>query len=79
MIHIHVTRYLWPDIVLYTYHLINRMSSSILYDKTSFSYFYPNTLMFPHIPRVFGCTWFIQDSSFGLDKLSPCTIKYVFI
>jgi len=29
--------------------------------------------------RVFGCTYFIQDLSSGLDKLSPKSIKCVFV
>jgi len=31
------------------------------------------------VPRVFCCTYFVQDLHFGLDKLSPRSIKCAFV
>ena len=42
MIHISVPKYLCSDVVLSAYHLINRMPSSVLDDKISFSCLFPN-------------------------------------
>ena len=61
MIHMHVPKYLWVDAVLCACHLINRMPSSVLHDKISFSCLYPDKSIFSVPPRVFGCTCFVQD------------------
>ena len=60
-------------------HLINKMPSSILNDQVSFSCLYSNKSFFFMAPRVFGCTCFVQDFSPGLDKLSPRSIKCIFV
>ena len=78
MIHMHVPKYLWDDAVLSACHLINRMSS-VFYGKILFSCLYPGKSIFSAPPRVFGCTYFVQDLSPVLDKLSPRSIKCVFI
>jgi len=78
MIYMHVLKIWWFDAVLSACHLINRMPLSVLHDKVSFSYLYPNKSVFS-ITRVFGCTRFVQDSFSDLDKLSACSIKYVFV
>jgi len=41
MVHMHVPEYFWADKVLSACHLINRVSSFILDDKTPFSVLYP--------------------------------------
>jgi len=79
MIYMHVPKYLWADAVLSACHLINRMPSSILHGKISFSCLYPGKSIFSVPPHVFGCTYFVQDLSLGLDKLSPRSIKCVFV
>ena len=78
MIHMHVPKYLWADAVLSVCHLINRMPSSVLHGKISFSSLYPHRSVFPITSRVFDCTCFVQDLSPSLDKLSPRSIKCVY-
>jgi len=65
--------------VLSVCYLINRMLSSVLNKRSLFSCLYANKTPFSMTPRVFGCTCSIQDLSFGLDKLSPISIKCVFV
>jgi len=79
MIHMHVLKYLWANAVLNACHLINRMPSSVLYGKLSFSCLYPDKSIFSVPPHIFDCTCFVQDLSLGLDKLSPRSIKCVFV
>jgi len=55
------------------------MPSSVLHGKIPFSCLYLDKSIFSVPPRVFGCTCFAQDLSPGLDKLSPRSIKYVFV
>ena len=58
--------------MLSAYHLINKMSSSVLDEKISFSCLYPNKNVFSMTPLVFGCTYYVQD-------LSPRSTKCVFV
>jgi len=67
------------DAVLSVCHLIDRMPSSVLDGKILFSYLYPTKSVFFMTPRVFGCTCFVKDLSPGWDKLSPRSIKCVFV
>jgi len=73
-----VLKYLWSEVVLSACHLINKMSS-VLEGKFPFSYLYPNKSVFFMTPRVFDCTYFVQDLSPELDKLFPRSIKCVFV
>ena len=68
MINMSVLKYLWSDAVFSSCYLINRMSSSILNKSSLFSCLHANKTPFSVIPRVFGCTCFVQDLSSGLDK-----------
>ena len=77
MIHMRVSKYLWYD-VLSAYHEINSMAS-VLGGQIPFSCLYPNKSAFSMTPRIFGCTCFVQDLSLELDKLSPRSIKCVFV
>ena len=63
MIHMRVLKYLWSDAVLGACHLINRMPSSDLDGKFSFSCLYPNESVFFMKSRVFCCTCFVQNFS----------------
>jgi len=74
-----VPKYLWSDVVLSACYLINRMPSSVLDGIIPFSCLYPDKKHFFVIPRVFSCTCFVQDLTPGLDKLSPRSIKCVFV
>ena len=75
MIHMSVPKYLWSDTMLSACYLINKMPSSVLNKNSSFSYLYANKTPFSVTPRVFEGTYFAQDLSHGLDKLSPRSIK----
>ena len=69
MIHMSVPKYLWSDVVLNACYLINMMHS-VLNKSSPFSCLYTNkNSSVP--PSVFRCTYFVQDLSPGLDKLSP--------
>jgi len=78
MIHMNVPKYLWSEAVLSAWHLINRMPSSVLNGKVSFSFLYPTKNPISITPCVFGCMCFVQNLSLGLDKLSSRSIKCVF-
>jgi len=65
--------------VLSACYLINRMLSSILNEKSPFSCLYANKTPFFMTPCVFRCTYFVQDLSHELDKLSPKSIKCLFV
>jgi len=41
MVHMHVPKCIWANVVLTASHLINRVISSILYRKTQFLVLYP--------------------------------------
>jgi len=80
MIHVHVPKYLcWSNVVLSACHLIKRMLSSVLNDQVLFYCLYPNKSLFFMVPRAFGCTYFVQDLSPSLDKLSHQSIKCTFV
>ena len=79
MIHMNVLKYLWSDVVLSACYLINRMASSVLNKSSPFSCLYANKIPFFVTPCVFECTYFFHDLFSGLDKLSPRSIKCVFI
>lgn len=78
MIHMHISQYFWFDTILCACHLINKMSSSILHGQNTFSCPHHGKNMFPLLPRVIGCIYFVQDLTLGLDELSPRSMKCVF-
>jgi len=65
--------------VLSTFYLINRIHSSFLNKISPFSCLYANKTPFSVTPLVFKFTYFVQDLSQRLNKLSPRSIKYVFV
>jgi len=79
MVHMPVPKFLWFYAVLRACYLIKKMHSSVLNGTISFFCLYPNRSVFSMAPRVFDCTCFVQDLSPDLDKLSPRSIKYVFV
>ena len=79
MSHMHVPKYLLSDAVLTATYLINRMPSGPLGGEVPIRRLKPNTCLFPLTPRVFCCVAFVQDLSSGLDKLSPRSIKCIFV
>ena len=70
--------YLWSDAVLTASYLINRMSAP-LGGEVSLRCLQSEKELFSLPPRVFECIAFVQDLSPGLDKLSPRSIKCVFV
>ena len=56
-----VSKHFWTDVVSTTCFLINRMPSSVLNWDTPYYILFPNKLLFPIEPRIFGCTCFVQD------------------
>ena len=79
MLRMNVPKFLWTDAVLTIIYLINRMPSTPLGGEVPIRHLRPNTELFPLSPKVFGCVAFVQDLSPGLDKLSPRSIKCMFI
>ena len=67
------------DDVLSACYLTNRMPYSVLNKKSPFSYLYANKTPFSITLCVFRCTCFVQDLSPELDKLSPKSIKCIFV
>jgi len=67
------------DAILTTCYLINHMLSTVLKNNI------PHSILFPHEPlhllplRVFRFTCFVHNFSPGLDKLSPRSLKCVFL
>jgi len=75
----HIPVHHWGDAILTACFLINRMPSSSLNHKVPFSILFPNNPLFHISPRVFGFVCFVHDLSPGLDKLSACALKCVFL
>ena len=74
MIHMHVPKYFWADAVLTACHLINRVLSSVLDDKTPF--FNSEKQSFNLPPKVFGeCMCFAQILEKRHDKLDPRAVR----
>jgi len=65
--------------VLSACYLSNKIHYYVFNKRSPFSYLYANKTPFSMTPHVFGCTYFVQDLSSGLDKLSPRFIKCVFV
>ena len=59
--------------------LINRMHSLVLNYDTPFHTLFPNKLLFPIEPRIFGCTCFVQDVRLQVSKLDSNSLKLFFL
>ncbi|KAK4403223.1 Retrovirus-related Pol polyprotein from transposon TNT 1-94 [Sesamum angolense] len=79
MTHMHVPKSYWGDAVLTACYLINRMPSTVLNGDTPYSCLFPDKPLFGITPRVFGCVFFVHIHSPSLDKLSPCSVKCIFL
>ena len=51
------------------------MPSSILNWATPYHQLFPNNLLFPIDPKVFGCTCFVRDVHPHVSKLDPKSLK----
>ena len=53
-------KYSWAEAVSTACFFINRMPSSVLNRATPYHQLFPNNLLFPIDPKVFGCTCFVR-------------------
>ena len=75
----HVPKDFWADAVSTACFLINRMPSSVLNWATPYHQLFPNNLLFPIKPKVFGCACFIRDVHQQVSKLDPKSLKCIFL
>ena len=68
LIHMHVSKYFWADVVICACYLINRMSSFVPHNKIPFSCMYPDKYIFSVVPRVFGSTCYVRNLQSSLNK-----------
>ncbi|KAL0298831.1 UNVERIFIED_CONTAM: Retrovirus-related Pol polyprotein from transposon RE1 [Sesamum radiatum] len=79
MTHMHVPKSYWGDAVLIACYLIDRMPSTILNGDTPYSCLFLDKPLFGITPRVFGCVCFVHIHCPSLDKLSPRSVKSIFL
>ena len=60
-----VPKLFWHMAVLTAAFLLNRTPSRSLQGKTPLHLLQPDSILFPILPRVFGCTCFVQSSSYS--------------
>ena len=68
MLQTYVLKYLWFDVVLTVFYLINRMQSAPFGGEVPLQCLQHEELFSLH-PKVFGCVAFVRDLSPSLDKL----------
>ena len=73
----------WGEVVLTAAHLINKLPSKVLDDKTPknlFSKFFPDFKTINHLtPRIFGCVSFIHNHSHHKGKFDSRALKCIFV
>nr|GEU50354.1 polyprotein, putative [Tanacetum cinerariifolium] len=69
----------WADGVSTACFLINRMPSAVLGGSYPYSVLFPTKPLFPIDPRIFGSTFFVQDTKPNITKLNPKSLKCVFL
>ena len=74
-----VPKYFWHMAVLTATYLINRTPSYVLQGKAPLHVLKPDCTLFPIVPRVFGCTCFVQDRSPTRTKLDAKAVRCVFL
>ena len=67
--HMHVPKSYWNDAVLTTYHLINRMPSTVLGGQIPYTVLSPNAPLFHLPPKIFGCVCYVHILGPRSDKL----------
>ena len=72
-------KHFWADAVSTTCFLINGMSSLVLNWVTLYHKLFPNNLLFPVDPKVFGCTCFVQNVCPQVSKLDSKSLKCIFV
>ena len=74
-----VPKHFWADAMSTTCFFINRMISSVLNWTTPYHQLFPNNLLFPIDPKVFGCTCFVRDVCPQVSKFDPKSLKRIFV
>ena len=74
-----VPKHFWVEAVSITCFLINRMPFLVLNWANPYHQLFPNNLLFPIVPKVFGCTCFIRDVRPRVSKLGPKSLKCIFV
>ena len=59
LFHMIVFKHFWVDAVSTTFFFINKMPLSVLNWTDPYHQLFPNNLLFPIDPKVFGCTYFV--------------------
>ncbi|GFY80815.1 hypothetical protein Acr_01g0006240 [Actinidia rufa] len=74
-----VPKYFLHMVVLTATYIINRTPSQILHGKAPLNILQPTSTLFPILPRVFGCTCFVQVRSPIHTKLDDKAVCCVFL
>ncbi|GFZ18408.1 hypothetical protein Acr_27g0001470 [Actinidia rufa] len=74
-----VPKYFWHMAVLTATYLINRTPSRVLQGKAPLHVLQPASTLFSIIPRVFGCTCFVQNWSPTRTKLDDKAVRCIFL
>ena len=77
--HVHVPKLYRGDIVLIACYLINKMPSLVINNPFPISCLSHDAILFHITPYIFCCTCFEHVLGMDLDKLSPCTIRCIFL
>ncbi|KAL5729693.1 hypothetical protein ACHQM5_002605 [Ranunculus cassubicifolius] len=69
----------WHMAVLTASYLLNRTPSRILHGKPPLRLLHPDKILFPVVPRIFGCVCYVQNRSPTCTKLDDKAIKCIFL
>ena len=75
----HVPKLYWHMAVLTAVYLINRTPSRVLHGMAPLQILKPDCTLFSILPRVFGCTCFVQNRSPHRTKLDNKSVKCIFL
>ena len=74
-----VLKHFWVDAVSTACFFINKVPSSVLNWTTPYHQLFPNNMLFPIDPKVFGCTCFVRDVRPQISKLDLKSLKCIFV
>uniref|UniRef100_A0A2N9J940 Integrase catalytic domain-containing protein n=1 Tax=Fagus sylvatica TaxID=28930 RepID=A0A2N9J940_FAGSY len=75
----HVPKSYWHMAVLTAVYLMNRTPSRVLHGTAPLQFLKPDCALFQILPRVFGCTCFVQNRSPTRTKLDNKSIRCIFL